>query len=277
MKISIVIPNFNGGQALLECLESVTSNQQLVAEIILVDNASKDNSQLRAKKKFPQIKLIRFRQNKGFAKAVNAGIKKSKGKFIFVLNNDIQLTKSALEKLINTFDKDEKIGIVGGKIVDPKGKFALAGFKPNPYLGFMIYDKRGKNKPKEIDWISGSAMMIKKPVFQKIGLFDEKYFFYYEDTDFCLRAKKAGFKLFYQPKAKIIHLGGISSQELSQSKLNQYWYKGKFRCILKNGTFLQILTSLLAQTFILPYKALIKRDGTGTAQIKGFLWALKQR
>lgn len=279
MKVSIIIPNYNGGQYLLDCLRSiyVQDPKPYSLEIILVDNASKDNSQTRAKKEFPKIKLIQFQKNKGFAKAVNAGIKKAKGNFIFILNNDTLLEKNCLQGLIKTFEKDKKIGVVGGKINNPQGKLDLPGFKLNPYLGFMIYDSKGKNQAKEIDWVSGSAMMVQKEVLQKIGLLDEKFFFYFEDTDFCLRAKRAGYKIFYQPMAKIVHLGGLASKEVNKAQLNQYWYRGKFRCILKNGTPLQIVSSLLAQVLVFPYKVWIKRDGTGQAQIKGLLWNLKQK
>ena len=118
-------------------------------------------------------------------------------------------------------------------------------------------------------------MLVKKEVFRTVGFFDEHYFFYFEDTDFCLRAKKMGFKLFYQPSAEIIHLGGLSSRKVGQNELNAHWYRGKFRCILKNGTLLQKITSLGIQLIVFPYKVIIRHDGTGTAQIKGFLWNVK--
>ena len=277
MKVSIIIPNYNGGQFLINCLKSIyTLHPSYPPEVIIVDNASIDGSQTKAKKKFPQIKLIQFQKNQGFSKAVNKGIRKAKGDFIFILNNDTLLEKGCLKELVKTFEKDNKIGIVGGKIINPKGKFDLPGFKLNPYLGFMIYDSKNRNQEREIDWVSGSAMMVKKEVFEKIGLLDEKFFFYFEDTDFCLRAKRAGFKIYYQPKAKIIHLGGVSSQKVDQAQLNLYWYRGKFRCILKNSTPAQIFSSLFVQAIVFPYKAWFKRDGTGLTQIKGLLWALKQ-
>ena len=274
MKISLVIPNYNGGKYLLDCLKSIYATPPTFSlETILIDNASTDNSPAVAKKKFPQIQLIRLSQNYGFSRAVNAGIKKAKGDYVLLLNNDIRLTPTAINALVKTLESNPRAGIVGGKMVDSQGRFCSPGFNLNPYLGFTIYNQSGQNTEREVDWLSGAAMMIKKSVFSRVGLFDEKFFFYFEDTDFCLRVKKAGFKIIYQPRAKILHLGGLSSRQVDKNLLYTWWYRGKFRCLLKNGNCLQIITSLLIQSLLFPYKAMILHDGTGTTQIKSIFWA----
>ncbi|MDP3888448.1 MAG: glycosyltransferase family 2 protein [bacterium] len=275
-KVSIIIPNYNGGQVLLDCLDCLKKQDYPVSEVIVVDNASTDNSVKLVKKKFPRTKIFKLQKNEGFAKAVNLGIKKAQGNSYLLLNNDILLKFQTLKKLLSALEQKKDYGLSGGKILDTSGKVNIKGVKLNPYLCFQIYGTLPQTQ-QEVDWVSGACLLIQKEVFDKIGLFDEKFFFYFEDTDFCLRAHKAGFKIIYQPEAEMIHLGGISSQKVTKSTLNLNWYRGKFRCLFKHGTLLQVLVSLTTQVLVFPYKVWLKKDGTGMAQLKGFFYSLKNR
>lgn len=280
-KVSIIIPNLNGETILPKAIDSIVKQSYKgKIEIIIVDNASTDNSVKTIKKKFPEVKTILLKENIGFAPAFNIGLKQATGEIVVMGNSDVVYDRIAFSILVKTFNLDPKIGLVGPKIYGPKPskEIGIAGLETNPYLGFHLYDKRSFNRQHEVSWLSGCTLFIKKEVINKIGPLDEKLFLYFDDTDFCFRARRAGFKLMYNPQASVWHgLSVTANKELRPGIKNYYWYQSKFHCILKNCNFLQVITSLLAQALVFPYKVFVKRDGTGIAQIKGIIWSLKNR
>lgn len=227
-------------EALFRSYESFRSD--FILSIILVDNNSPDDTGELIKKflseisevkpqKLPLIKFIQSQANKGFAAGVNLGIRetlKSDPDYLFILNPDTKVFPGALKKLIDTFTassaKFKNIGIVGAQMIysnkTPQGTFGnfpslLTEFlqitrlyKIFPFGRFIPYNRFSAGhfkKIRSVDWVSAGAMMIKKEVIQKIGLFDENYFMYIEDIDFCRRARAAGFEILYNPEAKIWH------------------------------------------------------------------------
>lgn len=246
-KIALVILNWNGLKNTIECLKSIEAlavkSYQL--ETIVVDNASTDDSVSSFKKLFPNIEIIVNPDNFGFAKGNNVGIKKAldnNADFVMLLNNDTIIEKDCLENLIIAVKNFPKYSIFAPKIYFEKGyEFHKNRYKENEkgkviwYAGGIIdwnnvygshigvdeVDKGQYDENEETEFATGAAVFIKKEVFEKIGFLDEKYFMYYEDTDFCIRAKKMGFKILYFPKSIVWHKNAGSSS--SGSKLQNYY------------------------------------------------------
>jgi GT2 family glycosyltransferase len=220
MKISVVIPNWNGVDYLKICLPSLIKQSFKDFEIIVIDNGSNDDSINYLEKKYSQIKIIKLKENLGFSKATNAGIKTSKGEYIFLLNNDTKLDKNCLKYLIDATKKNPQISFFATKILnfDKKNLIDNAGdfIDSVGHLysrGFQKKDGSKYNQEKLIFAGSGGAVLIKKDLFKKIGYFDEDYFFYMEDIDFFFRAQLAGFTGLFVPSAIIYHKhGGTSSK-----------------------------------------------------------------
>ncbi|KKR34313.1 MAG: putative glycosyltransferase [Candidatus Gottesmanbacteria bacterium GW2011_GWC2_39_8] len=235
-KISIVILNYNGLADTIDCLSSLKKIKQagFVTEIIVVDNGSKEKIKV-IKIRFPETVLIESHENLGFAGGNNLGIKKaleSKADYVMLLNNDTTVDPLIILKLIEFSERNKDIGIVSPKIYfypgqeyhkdrykeEEKGKVIWYGGGKidwnNLYASHLDVDKVDdfKNQtPAETDFATGCCMLIKKEVFSKIGLLDDKYFLYFEDTDFSLRAKKAGIKVFFYPEGLVWHKNASSS------------------------------------------------------------------
>lgn len=209
--VSVIIPNYNGLEYLKICFPTLKVQTQKNTEIIVVDNGSGDDSVKFIKENFPQIKVIRFNKNFGFSRAVNTGIIKSKGRYIFVLNNDTELDRKCLEYLVNSANEHPEAGFISAKILqfNDRTKIDNAGdyLDSTGHLLTRGYGKSEKlySKGEYIFLGTGSGTLFKREVFKRIGYFDESFFFYMEDADFCFRAQLAGFKGWFEPKALIYH------------------------------------------------------------------------
>ncbi|MCI0450438.1 MAG: glycosyltransferase family 2 protein [Chlorobi bacterium] len=221
--ISIVIPNYNGIEHLQTCFESIYRQDYRNYKIIMLDNGSADDSVNFTKKNYPEVELIIFNYNTGFAKAVNKGIKlalkKYNPSYILLLNNDVELEKNFLSTAIDTFENVLKVDIIAAKMmnfysrdtIDDTGNFITKkGGTPYP-RGNTQKDTGQYDKPEFIFGACAGAAFYKKGVFEKAGFFDEDFFAYLEDIDFSFRAQLYGFKCYYQPKAICYHKRGGSS------------------------------------------------------------------
>lgn len=213
-RIFTVILNFQSGKFLLKCVGSVLKTDSLPLEIIVVDNASTDESVRMVETQFRKVKIIRNVKNLGFAGGNNVGIRyalKNNADYIFLLNPDATIETNTISNLLETMEKGGQSGIVGPKICSPDGKIWSCGGKVDikrftaGLIGFGEKDRAQYNNKKEADFISGTAMFIAREVFEKIGFLTEDYFLYYEDVDFCMRAKKSGFKLYFSPHSVVYH------------------------------------------------------------------------
>ncbi|MDP3888721.1 MAG: glycosyltransferase family 2 protein [bacterium] len=247
MNVFVVILNYNGKDFLLNCLDSVeklkTDNFDL--QVIVVDNASTDGSDKIVEQKYKDIKILRNKENLGFTEGNNVGIRYSLengADYIFLLNPDTTVSSDLLVQLIKQAESDQMIGLVGPKIYFAPGyEFHKDRYK-NEEKGKVIWYAGGivdwdnvlashhgvdevdcgqYDKVSETDFVSGCGMLIKKEVFEKIGLLDKKYFLYWEDNDFSQKAKRAGFKLCFAPQAMMVHLNASSSG--SGSPLQDYF------------------------------------------------------
>jgi len=217
IKISIIIPNYNGEKYLKKCIDSVYKSDIDCFELIVVDNGSSDKSLELIRKNYPHIKLIKFDKNTGFAVACNEGIKQSQGEFIFLLNNDVELKRNCISSLYNYLIKNEGIHSASPKMlmadkqsfIDAAGDgLTVGGAAYN--RGHNVEDKGQFNKEEIIFGVCAGAAMYRKDLFDKIGLFDKDYFAYMEDVDFNLRANLCGYKAVYVPQAVCYHKGNAT-------------------------------------------------------------------
>lgn len=223
-KIFIIVVNFNGKRTLMECLRSVFDSDYPNFEVVLVDNASVDGSFEMAKAKYPKIHFIKNNKNVGFGAGNNIGIRFALEKmagFVFLLNNDAYLEKSALSVLIQEAQKNPRAGILSPVILNKNNESIwFSGGKIN-WLKMRTYHLHAPQETLstfKTDCITGCAMMIKKDVHRKIGLFDEDFFLYYEDADLSVRAKRNGFELLVVPAATAWH-----DEQSTASPEKLYW------------------------------------------------------
>lgn len=236
MKLSVIIVNYNVKFFLEQCLKSVfRSGKDMDMEVIVVDNNSVDGSLEMLKTKFPQVKLIANKENVGFSKANNQGIKISSGEYVLLLNPDTVVEDDTLPKTVNFMDKTPDSGGLGVKMLDGNGKFLPESKRglPTPSVAFYkifgmssLFPKSkifGKyhlgyldnNKTHSVEILSGAFMMLRKKVLDKIGYLDEDFFMYGEDIDLSWRIIKAGYKNYYYPETRIIHYKGESTKKSS--------------------------------------------------------------
>ncbi|KKP71847.1 MAG: Glycosyl transferase family 2 [Candidatus Moranbacteria bacterium GW2011_GWE2_35_164] len=217
-KVFIIILNYNGKNILKNTLESVYKINYPNYQVVVVDNASTDGSFEEARLLFGKFNFIKNNYNAGFAAGNNVAIKWSLEKmadYVFLLNNDAITEKDTLLNLINEAEKDSDVGILSPIVYkESKKKIWFSGGRIN----WLKMRSEHVNNIKKTQYITGCAMLIKKEVFKKIGLLDEKFFLYYEDADFSLRATRNKFKLKIVPSAKVFHL------ERSSENLNKIYY-----------------------------------------------------
>ena len=253
--ISIIIVSYNTVKLTLNCLKSLEKslqNSSLKAEILVVDNASTDSSPQKIKKNFPQVKLIENKKNQGFAYANNQAAKKAQGQYLFLLNSDTLVPQGSLEKMIKFAATQTQLGILAPRLLNSDGSVQYSCFPPQtPAAAFGKFFLGQKNSlsqyapPGEIPTIVfsavGAALLIPRPVWQKLGGFEEKYFMYFEDLDLCRRAQKAGLKVYYFPSATITHLHGQSAKKEKQKP--NLWLNNSSK--IYHGLFKHYLINLI--------------------------------
>ena len=238
-EVSIIIPVHNNVNYTFNCLDSILKHTHESFEIIVVDDASDDETPDMLKS-MENIAVIRNDTNQGFVESCNRGAKLSRSDYLFFLNNDTVVTENWLKPLKKAISKDN-VGAVGAKLVYPDGKLQEAGgIIWNDASGWNYGRYDDPNKPeynfiREVDYCSGAALIVKKHIFEELGGFDERFKpGYYEDTDLCFSIREKGYKVLYQPKSIIIHFEGVTSgtdvnkgvksyQEINKSKFYAKW------------------------------------------------------
>lgn len=236
MDLSIIIISFDTKELLRECLTSVLNQTKGVEfEVIVVDNGSSDTSVEMVKKEFPQIKLIKNKENLGFAKANNQALRQSHGEYVLLLNSDTKIVNNALVKLVNFAESKKDLGIAGPRLLNLNDtpQPSAAPFYTLPVTAISLFSgdkflRQSPSKSTPVDWVSGACFLIKREVIEKIGLLDERFFMYAEEMEFCYRAKKAGYQVYFYPQAEVIHLIQGGSSASWQGKQKAIWgiYRG---------------------------------------------------
>ncbi|TRX60132.1 glycosyltransferase family 2 protein [Fulvivirga sp. M361] len=281
--ISIIILNYNQIDVTCEFLDSTKSLTYPNYEIIMVDNASKADPTERINNEYPEVRLIKSDVNLGFTGGNNLGIEKANGEYFFIVNNDTEVTPDLLEALLEPFEVDETVGMVS-----PKIKFhahpdtiQYAGFtKINPFtgrnraIGNKEKDEGQHDSPCYTNYAHGAAMLVKKEVIEKVGMFPDNFFIYYEELDWSAHTKRAGFEIYYQPKGVIYHKESITMGK--ESAIKAYYHnRNRILFMRRNTHGLHFFVFSLFLTFFIIPKSILKYIIKGQGQhLKNFLRAI---
>ncbi|WP_339606267.1 glycosyltransferase family 2 protein [uncultured Roseivirga sp.] len=221
--LAIIIVNWNSFNVTKNCLESLRQLEYSNFEVIVVDNGSNDDSLVLLKSSFPEVTVLENGENLGFTGGNNTGIKyalDSEKDLIMLLNNDTIVTPDFAMILVETLLNDNTLGAVQPKIMYNQekdviwnaGGFFNSFFSLSKTRGLDQKDEGQYDKPIDVDWITGCCFLVKSSVVKQIGLLDDKFFIYYEDSDWSFKIKKLGYRLRFEPKSKIYHEVGMSNQ-----------------------------------------------------------------
>jgi GT2 family glycosyltransferase len=277
-KVSIIILNWNGWQDTLECLDSLKKITYRNYEAIIVDNASKNDSVSQIKNYLAKnnppaggndLNFITLDSNLGFAGGNNAGVKralKQKVDYILLLNNDTIVAPDFLDKLVEAGESDPKCGIAGPKIYfeTDKNRIWFGGgyfswFGGGRHLEYDVIDKNPDDrKTKEVDYMTGCCFLIKRAALEKIGLMNEDFFLYYEDTEWSLRAREQGYKIIYAPSSRIWHKVSRSTKPETNKKVFYYHIRNAL-LLSKLRAPAHILAGIYIWSVLCYFKQIIKK------------------
>ena len=267
--VSIIIPNYNGGDLLYNCIDSIYKNISIKDfEIIVVDNGSTDNSINRVKSNFQNVEIISSNSNLGYSGGCNLGATHASGKYLLFLNNDTEHSNEWIEKLVYFLDSNSKIAAVQPKILNIHNKklFDYAGGAGGfidkfcfPFVQGRIFhtleeDHNQYNNPSRIFWASGVAFMIRSNIFKTLEGFDKVYFAYMEEIDLCWRAQAMGYKIYSVPDSFVYHYG---KQTIKENTIKSHYLNHRNSWILffKNS-FTFNYGILIIQRLVLDWMAL---------------------
>jgi GT2 family glycosyltransferase len=247
-ELSVIIVNWNTKGFLLPCLRSFLGKEQgIPREVIVVDNGSQDGSVDAVKKEFPSICSIENEKNLGFAKAVNQGLRIFSGEYALLLNPDTEAKEGTIETLFTFMEAHPEAGAAGAQLLNSDGtkQNSIANF---PSLTIELFNKRvlrwllperfpGKERSYaeaiEVDSVIGACMIVRRKVIEKVGFLDEDYFLFLEETDWCYRMKKAGWKVYHVPQAEVFHFQGKSAEQNKKRAKIQY-YRSRYQFFKKH-------------------------------------------
>jgi len=269
MDISFIIVNWNTRDLLQDCLDSIIKTaESLTYEIIVVDNASTDGSAGMVAEKYPQVKLISNRENRGFGAANNQGFAVMKAKYALLINTDAVLTAGAARKMRAFADETPDAAIVCGQLLNADGskQNSVAAFPTlltlaaNTSLLEYLFPTKYPSKryehasPLEVDSAIGACMLIRKKALDDVAVFDESYFFFFEETDLAYAMKRAGWRIYQVPDALVYHLQGQSIGRNVRSRIEFYrsryqflrkWHGGAYYRAAAVIIFLRLLVDTL--------------------------------
>lgn len=257
-------------QSLLSSIEADLSLRPFLREVIVVDNGSADGTDTMVADRFPAVSIIGNDENRGFAAAVNLGWRRSTGETVFLLNSDTRLIPGETTKMLAYMAAEQAIGIIGPQLVyedlRPQRSFALTPslsleLLPRSLLERALPGKfrtkgRGLALPIDVESLIGAALLVRREVFDALDGFDERFFFYLEETDFCLRAGRRGYRVVFFPGASLIHLQGKTVKRTwvagrIEYSISLYKFLKKYRSGPYYGAFVAIRTAK-AVLFLLP-------------------------
>jgi GT2 family glycosyltransferase len=241
MNLSIVIVNWNTKEFLQRCLESLRANPPSgELEVIVIDNASTDGSAEMVRQEFPEAVLIENQENLGYAQGNNQGIAASKGEYVLLLNPDTEVTPGALDSLVEFAKNRPDAAAVGCRLINPDGgvQSSCRSF-PSPLPLLFEYTKLSRLFPRsrlfgayrmtyfdysrvaEVDQPMGSCLLLSRKAIEDVGLFDEEFPIFFNEVDWCFRAKQRGWKAYFTPDAEVLHHGGASTQQAKAEMIRE--------------------------------------------------------
>lgn len=243
--LSIVVVNFNTGLLARECLKSVFQNtKNITLEVFFVDNASTDGSVEMVKKEFPQVRIIANAENLYFTKANNLALRRAEGRYLMILNPDTFIRDNTFKKMVDFMNVHPDVGACGPKFLNIDGTlqglghryptltyvlleflFLNALFPNNPIRRKRSYGELVEEVTREIEATGGACMMVKRDVAQKVGYLDEGFLMYAEETDWCYRIRKAGWKIYCIAEAVLYHYGAGSTEKVENMRIKKIFNK----------------------------------------------------
>jgi GT2 family glycosyltransferase len=271
LDVSVIIVNWNTCDILRDCLASLyASTSNLTFEVIVVDNASSDGSVDMIKSEFSQVKLIVNAENRGFAAANNKAIAVAKGRYVLLLNSDTIVLDNAPGKVVDFADLHQEAGITGCRVLNEDKTLQPTCFMFPSILNmilwitylFKLFPRSrffgrermtwwSRDDVREVDVLTGCFMLVRREAIEQIGPMDERFFMYFEETDWCYRFRQAGWKVMFTPNAEIVHLGGASSKQVRTCMVNQ-WRKSMLLYYKKHKSLLAYISAwVLIALFLL--------------------------
>jgi GT2 family glycosyltransferase len=301
--LSIIIVNWNTRELLANCLQSIAETVRgLSLEVIVVDNASKDGSAAMVREHFPQVKVIENRDNRGFGAANNQALRVMAGRYALLINSDAVLTEGAVEKLFSFLEGHPEAAMACGQLLNADGskQNAIAAFPTlltlltNTSLLEILFPGRYPSKryphpePIEVDSGIGACLLVRKEAIDAVGMFDERYFFFFEETDWALQLRRAGWKIFHVPDARIYHLQGRSIGRNVASRIAFYrsryqffekWRSRPYVLAVRIVIFLRLTLDFILTGFASLMTLGLNRELRDKMAVYGrlFLWHLKGR
>jgi GT2 family glycosyltransferase len=227
--LSISIVNTNSRDLLLACLESLAG---VDAEIVVLDNASEDGSVAAVQERYPQARVITQRHRAGFAANHNTVIGATTGRYLYVLNEDTTSADWGLERMVAHLDANPRVGALGPRLVYPDGRLQDSAWRfPSPAvaaLGLLTLGRSGVTQSggdttRDVDWVMGAALLLRREALDEVGLFDEGFFIYSEETDLCRRLHDAGWHVQYFPEVTVVHHESQFSAGIPERRINEMW------------------------------------------------------
>ncbi len=243
MDLSFIIVNYRSSRELLRCIESIRASEFFgVTEILVIDNSDVDSGTPIVRETFPDIKLIKNTDNIGFARACNQAARIAAGRLLLFVNPDAELDPGTASSLSSYLDEHPKVGAVGPKVLNTDGtlqyscrrfptvwsglfnRYSLLTrlFPNNPYSRHYLMSDMDHEATQKVDWLSGCCLMVKRDVFQKVGMFDENYFLFIEDVDLCRTLGDNGFDVVYHPETSIVHASSMNRRASLNSIIKRH-------------------------------------------------------
>lgn len=229
-ELTIAINNYKNPELLKLCLDSIRQNVSADYELIVADSETGEETSMMMREDYPDVKFFPFRENVGFQVMLNKGYEAGRGKYFLFLNGDIIVQKGSVEKLLEFMRADDTIALIGPKLLNFNGQpqdSCFRFYKPmtifyrRTFLGRLVFAKRhldwflmrdyDHKSPREVDWVMGSAMLVRRSAIEKTGMMDSRFFMYMEDVDWCRRFWDNGFKVMYFPFSQMYHYHGKGS------------------------------------------------------------------
>ena len=266
MDLSIIIVNWNSKEYLRKCIASILAETHGIEfEIVVIDNASFDSSGEMLRQCYPQVPFMQAEKNLGFAKANNAAFHKSRGRHVLFLNPDTELFGPAVNMMFDYLQQLPRAGAIGCKLLNADKTVQTSCIQSFPTILNQILDSEilralwpksslwgnaplfgDQNGPAEVEAIAGACVMLKRSVFEQVGMFSEDYFMYAEDIDLCYKIRQADYKNYYVPNAAVIHFGGASTQQRPSD----------FSVIIMRESVWRFLRKTRGKTYSLSYRIL---------------------
>ncbi len=295
--LSIIIVNYNTRVLLHQCIQSVRDAADRISiEIIVVDNNSGDGSAAMIQSCFPDVQLIGNDKNLGFSAACNQGLKTMRGIYACLLNPDTIVCNGALEHMVKLMQTHSRIGALGCKLLNDDGTeqcscfrfyslkrvmydYCLLPKQINKSILIGDYDSKDLGTPTSVDWVLGACLFLRSKAIAEVGFLDEDLFMYSEEVDWCYRAKKKGWEIWFTPDAEIIHYGGQAAKQESHPALVEL-YRSRYQFFRKHhglflAYYLRILVAFLTiwnSIFLLLRFLLRRMEGRELTKQVGTYW-----